>query len=500
MKKIVVVVIILVVSCCIQLVSCNNNNGSFKDKNVQEGFQLAQKYCISCHLLPEPHLLNKTTWAEHVLPKMGGLLGFRRFASDYITESDTSGIITLNQWKNIVRYYVTQAPQDPLAREDNSLKIEIGLPYFEVEIPEINITNPATTMVAINSIKKEIVFADGLTEHLYTLFEDRISDSISIGIGISGIHENDKRLHVLTMGVLYPSDSKNGKLSNVPTGTGKIAVLVDSLQRPVHATYADLNDDGREEIIICEFGNTTGRLSWFEVDVDGKFSKHVLRAFPGSVKTEVHDFNQDGKPDMIALMAQGEEGFFIFYNEGNGRFKEERVLRFQPSYGSNYFELIDFNNDGFPDILASNGDNGDYPPILKAYHGIRIYLNDGKNKFTEEIFLPANGVGKVIAKDFDADGDFDLASISYFPDYNKTPEESFIYWRNEGGLTFRPYSFPEATAGRWLTMDAKDADGDGDIDIVLGNAKFTLGAIPPDVMRKWDANSPSIVILRNKIR
>jgi hypothetical protein len=49
-------------------------------------------------------------------------------------------------------------------------------------------------------------------------------------------------------------------------------------------------------------------------------------------------------------------------------------------------------------------------------------------------------------------------------------------------------------------MDANDADGDGDIDIVLGNAKFTVGAVPSDLMKKWESNSPSILILRNTIQ
>ena len=173
-----------------------------------------------------------------------------------------------------------------------------------------------------------------------------------------------------------------------------------------------------------------------KVKVIRNFTKHILRALPGAVKTEVYDFNNDGKPDIMALMAQGDEGMFIFYNEGKGNFREERILTLSSSYGSNYFELADFNGDGFLDILASNGDNGDYPPILKAYHGIRIYLNNGKNKFSEKLFLPVHGVGKVIARDFDADGDLDLASISYFPDYKKTPEESFIYWSNNGDLEF----------------------------------------------------------------
>lgn len=38
-------------------------------------------------------------------------------------------------------------------------------------------------------------------------------------------------------------------------------------------------------------------------------------------------------------------------------------MRFPPVYGSSFIELADFNNDQFPDLLYSNGDNGDYSPV-----------------------------------------------------------------------------------------------------------------------------------------
>jgi hypothetical protein len=265
----------------------------------------------------------------------------------------------------------------------------------------------------------------------------------------------------------------------------------------VYAEFADLNNDTLEDIIVCEFGNNTGQLSWFENKGGQNYTSHVLRAKPGAVKTVINDFNKDGKPDVMALMAQGDEGVFIYTNEGKGIFKEERILEFPPSYGSNYFELSDVNKDGFPDIVATNGDNGDYPPVLKAYHGIRVYINDGTYHFKQQVFLPVNGVCKAIARDFDGDGDTDIASIAYFPDYDNMPEESFIYWENKGNLSFKPYSFPEAASGRWLTMDAGDMDGDGDTDIVLGNAKFSLGRVPDSLMQKWNQYSPSLLILEN---
>jgi hypothetical protein len=199
-------------------------------------------------------------------------------------------------------------------------------------------------------------------------------------------------------------------------------------------------------------------------------------------------------------MAQGDEGIFVYYNKGNGTFEEKRLLQFPPSYGSNCFELTDFNKDGHPDILTTNGDNGDYPPILKPYHGIRIFMNDGKNNFGQKVFLPVNGPCKAIARDFDGDGDLDIASISYFPDYDHHPEESFIFWENTGNLSFKPSSFNNASMGRWLTMEAGDIDHDGDIDLVLGNAKFPLGHIPDSLMKNWNKYSPSLVILKNKTK
>ena len=70
--------------------------------------------------------------------------------------------------------------------------------------------------------------------------------------------------------------------------------------------------------------------------------------------------------------------------------------------------------------------------------------------------------------------------------------------QSEGKLKFRPYSPPLERYGRWLCMDVKDFDGDGDPDIVLGN--FADGYLnetkfsPP-----WRKDLPFIV-LENKTR
>lgn len=496
MKKYVLVSLLVLPVAVFQIVSCNNSP-KFANENAERGFHLAQQYCRSCHLLPTPGLLDKQTWLNYVLPKMGEFLGLRSLGSGRYFEKENP-VMKLEDWDNIVMYYYSEAPKQLERKEKFVIKTDLQL--FSAEIPAFTVTNPATTLVSIDASDKQILFGDGQTQQLYRLSDAMFKDSFPAGKGISNLRNINSQFWILSMGVLHPSDEKSGKLTIINQLTKKQVVVLDSLQRPVYASYADLNNDGLEDIVVCEFGNTSGTLSWFENKGRNRYDRHILRALPGAVKADIFDFNNDGKPDIISLMAQGDEGFFIYYNEGQGKFREERIVQLPPSYGSNSFQLIDFSKDGYQDIVATNGDNGDYPPVLKPYHGIRIYLNDGQNHFAEKVFLPVNGVGKAIAKDFDEDGDLDIASIAFFPDYNNKPEEGFIFWENKGLNKFRPYSFKNVEAGRWLTMDAGDIDMDGDPDIVLGNADFKLGDVPKKYAEKWNYFTPSILILRNNRR
>src|SRR5664279_2608821 len=124
-----------------------------------------------------------------------------------------------------------------------------------------------------------------------------------------------------------------------------------SLQRPVQITSVDLNNDGKKDYLLCEFGYLTGALSWMENLGNDQFKKHLIKDAPGALKAYVQDYNHDGLPDIWVLFAQGEEGIFLFTNLGNGKFSERKVLGFPAIYGSSYFELDDFNHDGYPDIL-----------------------------------------------------------------------------------------------------------------------------------------------------
>jgi hypothetical protein len=505
MQKIFIAFIFFFGGFCYVISSCND-----KQKAIEpEGEKLARTHCIACHAFPDPSLLDKETWGKDVLPKMAELMYVDAFYTPYnpsgpqgdmpATRATPGDLFPYAKWEKIVKYYLMNAPGKQPGRDKELPAIETGLKNFTPHYLYDKSAFPLTTLVQFDTSAGRIFFADGGEEKLFVLDSKmKITDSLRVFTGATDINLTKNPATVISMGILKPSDQKLGRLSY--TSKGEIpVVIIDSMQRPVQATYADLNNDAKEDIVISEFGFRQGGLSWFEGDGKGHYKKHLLRAIAGATRTEVNDLNKDGKPDIIALMAQGDEAIFVYYNLGDGKFKEERVLQFPPVYGSNYFQLFDFNKDGFMDILITNGDNADYSIVVKAYHGIRIFLNDGKNHFEEKTFLPVYGAQKAIPADMDNDGDIDLVSIAFFPDYEKLPQESFIYWENTGDNTYKRYTFEGVTDGRWVTMDVGDMDKDGDKDVILGNALFTFGNVPESLKDKWNKRPLSIVVLENTL-
>ena len=202
---------------------------------------------------------------------------------------------------------------------------------------------------------------------------------------------------------------------------------------------------------------------------------------------------------MLVLFAQGDEQVALFTNQHDGTFQKKTLLRFPPVYGSSYLELADMNGDGQPDLVCTNGDNADYSQIIKPYHGIRVYLNDGKFGFKQAYFYPMPGAGQVLARDFDHDGDLDLVAISAFPDFSNNKPQVFVYLENKGKLSFTPRSFAGADGGRWLVMAAGDLDHDGDDDIALGAYVRTLSPTPAVWTTRWQTTKSGLLVLDNQL-
>ncbi|MEP6844918.1 MAG: VCBS repeat-containing protein, partial [Panacibacter sp.] len=489
----------------------NSTHQQVPDESIEMGKQLSATYCQSCHLLPDPSFLDAKTWEKGVLPWMGPMLGIFHYGMHtYPSEKydmnlgenfyPSQPVLTDVQWKSIIDYYTALAP-DTLLAGKNDVPITMGLPMFEAKMPSFKDSIPHSCMVVIDTVMVPgtILIGDAIKQNITRVSSKmQTIDSIRSSGPVVYIDFSKDGTLECNIGIIIPNNGKHGTINSLQINAGKKmgydpVPLFDSLARPVQIITADLNKDEREDYLLCEYGNLKGELSWMENMANKKFERHVLRAVPGAIKAYIEDYNNDGLPDIYALFAQGDESILLFTNKGNGKFDEKKLLRFPPVYGSSYFELADFNKDGFPDIVYTCGDNADHSSVFKPYHGVYIFINDGNNNFAQKYFFHINGCFKAMARDFDNDGDLDIAAIAFFADYKNRPEEGFVYLENNGELKFKAFSLPETKIGRWLTMDVGDLDGDGKIDIVLGNF-----SAPAMVKSSVDFKSgPPFLLLKN---
>ena len=484
------------------IISCTNSD----DQKEKTGEELSKTYCASCHLFPDPGLLDKKTWKEGVLPAMAKQLGIDNVYETILPNQKP--LVTVEQWKKILNYYINTAPGVMPAQ--GRPVVQTFTNRFTAKKVELSVENfPSTSFIKIDEGNHWIYAANAFDSSLNIynsglklLSHNKIGATVVDMDFSKPLVQPGKRNGILTnIGMMNPNDRKTGTADTFSFDEkGNLtykAEIFDSLPRPVQITKYDLDGDGKQDYLVCGFGNIKGELYWMKATATG-FEKKMLSPLPGAIKAYIDDFNNDGLPDIIVLMAQAREGIFLYLNKGNGRFEAKELLSFPPIYGSSHFELADFNNDGYKDLLYTCGDNGDYSSkALKYYHGIYIYLNDGKNNFSQKYFFPIHGCYKAIARDFDKDGDLDIAAISYFPDTKNQPQESFIYLEQTTPFHFTPSTISSFDEGRWVTMDAGDVDGDGYDDIVLGSL------IPPtpqktEEWKKGKMQKAAILLLHNE--
>src|SRR5258708_40121277 len=92
-------------------------NSCQSDKNKG---QVVKEHCGSCHLVPEPGLLDKRNWEQGVLPEMALRMGLKLPDFSLVIPSvdstavygslPASPMVTEDEWESIRNYYLELAP------------------------------------------------------------------------------------------------------------------------------------------------------------------------------------------------------------------------------------------------------------------------------------------------------------------------------------------------------------------------------------------------------
>ena len=515
------------------------------DAEEASGAALAALWCGGCHAVPEPGALDRATWTRNVLPEMGARLGIfdfrgRRWRPDPSLPAGTypaEPLLPLADWAKIFDHYRDGAPAErtppapPPERTTGRFAVRLPPPRSDRE-------PAAVTALFVDEAQGLVLVGDAAGRRV-RVHDRALRPVAAIPVDSPPVHfaplEGGAFL-VTLIGSLAPGDTPRGAVVRLdPSGAEgedwRVTRLVRRLPRPVRAFAADLDRDGRRDLVVAGFGHARGAISLHLSGSGGGFEAVALLPEPGAVSLALR------QGDLYALMAQGDERILRFPAAALARravrvrtpvpvpvpataapddrapasgsppaaASPEILRRFPPERGSSSMRVLDFDRDGALDLLVTAGDNADFTPVFKRGHGVRLYLGDGRGGFRLALFHRLDGAYGAVAEDFDGDGDRDIAAVAWFADYARGPEgaSGFVYLENLGSAGFGPARVPGLERlGRFAVIDAGDVTGDGIPDVVLGNLAYGApgpGSPSPALTRAWAAG-PRFVVLAGKVR
>jgi hypothetical protein len=250
--------------------------------------------------------------------------------------------------------------------------------------------------------------------------------------------------------------------------TPRTIAVADSVA-PTGLTLADLDHDGRDEII---FGHRAG-LTLVHWDPSHPrlpaSSRFYATAVPdAALDVTVVDVNRDGALDVVGLSPS--QGLTIFLGDGHGAVTGQVAVGANAT-GYNDMKAGDFNGDGYKDIALVAGQG-----YLPAY----VFYNDGSDDFSSPVAVdPSPGTdansGVLASGDFNGDGRTDLVAI------RDSYSLALMLQNTSGALdapSTLPYSHPPfAMVGDDLDLDGRDdlvASEGGSLNLYFQSAQGVL--------------------------
>ena len=235
--------------------------------------------------------------------------------------------------------------------------------------------------------------------------------------------------------------------------------------RPGSVAIADLNGDGRRDVVTANGGNTGLRdVSVLLGRGDGTFEPQARFATgapnaPSSVA--IGDLNRDGAPDLVtANTASG--GVSVLLGNGDGSFRAP--VLFAAGVNPISVAIADLNGDGRPDVVSADAQS----------RSVSVLLGRGDGSLQPEMrFAAGFSQAEVAIGDLNGDGRPDLVIANIQAAESPTPntpgDVSVLLGNGDG--TFQPQTRLAADAPP-VSVAIGDLNTDGRPDVATTNIGF----------------------------
>ncbi|MGH9401713.1 MAG: CRTAC1 family protein [Terriglobia bacterium] len=332
----------------------------------------------------------------------------------------------------------------------------------------------------------------------------------TMGSGCAFIdYDNDGRPDILLVdGMDFPGQSRRHTTQRLYHNNGD-GTFTDVTRRAgldiemygMGVAVGDYDNDGYDDIYLTGLGesrllhnehngtfkdvtkhagvNNTGfgaSAAWVDYNRDGLLDLFVCNYVRWSEKTDIYCSLDGRNKSYCTPEAYPGDSCRLFHNLGNGRFEDVtgKAGMYDPTGKSLGVAIIDYNNDGWPDIAVAN----DTQPS-------KLYRNNHNGTFTEVgveagVAFSEDGIARgamgIDAADFDDSGHVSLLEGNF-------SNQMLGLYHNEGRGFFIDVA-PSSSVGRASLLSLSfglfffDYDLDGLDDLFVGN-----GHIAPDINR-----------------
>jgi hypothetical protein len=253
-------------------------------------------------------------------------------------------------------------------------------------------------------------------------------------------------------------------------------LIADDLKFPAGIETADVNGDGKLDVIVSASGNNS--LLWYERN-GPLWSQHTIDGnLNNPLGVAVGDIDRDGDVD-VAVASGNDAKVFWYANDGHGTF-QRRVVDANLT-NPRAVKIADIDNDGDLDLVAAAAsDTG----------SAAAYINDGSQNFSRRILQTGLIGSDVDVGDRNGNGAPDIV-VAY--NSSKTSDPDVVAYEYQPGGTFAATTLVTALHNVTAVRLA-DVDRDGRLDLLVGSD--TPGDTSP--LELYLANNPQPVDLLPK--
>ena len=466
------VILLLLFLCFANQSHAELNTLSDKDKKIKAVVESVSQYCGACHKVPPPSVMPRNDWPRAVQAMAD--LAAERMGHEFISAEVVRDITAFYYGSSpeilpVLPYYPNTSQSQTFAASDMGDKSATPL-VINVKAVELR-EGRGTEFLICDAEHNQVLLLSrkGKSWQETVLADVQVPSHTEV---VDFDQDGDKDILVGALGLMPPSDQLAGKLLLLrQSGTGEFIkeLLLDGVGRITDVRPVDLDNDGDLDLAVSVFGGgKIGEIAWLENLGMGKYTKYDIIKASGALNISLTDLNNDGKTDIVSLIAQEYEMVLALINKGAGEFEQISLAEApHPMFGSTGMRVVDLDGDKDPDILFTNGDAQDLQMDPKPYHGVQWLENKGKLEFQYHDIGRFYGAVTAVAGDLDSDGDLDIVASSWNNYWQNPQRQSLIWFENDGSQNFTRHNIGNEPRSI-VTLELKDITGDDRPDIIAG--------------------------------